>query len=81
MSFLTTYWVWTTPGEFYGMPWVNLAGWFGTGLVLMTALSILDNRSDWSSNIPTDWEPCPGKTKPSSIVWSQSLCRPQTGRR
>lgn len=41
--------------SFYGMPWINLAGWFGTGLVLMTALSLLDDRSNWSKDIPTAW--------------------------
>lgn len=55
MSFLTPYWIWENPGSFYGMPWINLAGWFGTGLVLMTALSLLDDRSNWSKDIPTAW--------------------------
>ena len=55
MSLATNYWIWETPGAFYGMPWVNVAGWFGTGLVLMTALSLLDDRSAWSEAIPTRW--------------------------
>jgi putative membrane protein len=38
MSFLTPYWVWEDTGPFYGMPWINLAGWMGTGLVLMAIL-------------------------------------------
>lgn len=55
MSMATNYWIWETPGAFYGMPWVNLAGWFGTGLVLMTALSFLDDWNDWSAGIPAGW--------------------------
>ncbi len=35
MSSLTRYWVWETPGPYYGMPLVNLAGWFGTGAAIM----------------------------------------------
>ena len=39
MSFLVPYWLWGETGSFYGMPWINLAGWFVTGLVLAAALS------------------------------------------
>ena len=46
MSFLTPYWLWQNPGSFYGMPWVNLAGWALTGVVLtlldLTATGIGD---------------------------------------
>jgi putative membrane protein len=38
MSFLTPYWVWEETGPYYGMPWMNLFGWFVTGLVLMALL-------------------------------------------
>ena len=34
-------WIWQQPGPFYGMPWVNWAGWFGTGLVIMAGLELL----------------------------------------
>ena len=34
-------WIWHVPGPFYGMPWVNWAGWFGTGLVIMAGLEWL----------------------------------------
>jgi len=34
-------WIWQEPGPFYGMPWVNWAGWFGTGLVIMAGLDRL----------------------------------------
>ncbi len=35
MSDLTNYWVWDNHGPYYGMPLVNLLGWFGTGLLIM----------------------------------------------
>ncbi len=54
MSYLTPYWVWENPGPFYGMPWVNLAGWMGTGLVLMTALELLNARS-WTAKLDVRW--------------------------
>lgn len=38
MSHLTAYWVWAQSGPYYGMPWVNLFGWYTTGLLLMGAL-------------------------------------------
>ncbi|MBT8395885.1 MAG: carotenoid biosynthesis protein [Gemmatimonadetes bacterium] len=54
MSFLTPYWVWENPGPFYGMPWINLAGWMGTGLILMGALEILKVRS-WTAKLDVRW--------------------------
>ena len=35
MSALSPYWVWEAEGSYYGMPLVNLAGWFGTGVLIM----------------------------------------------
>ena len=35
MSSLAPYWVWDGDGAYYGMPLVNLLGWFGTGLLIM----------------------------------------------
>jgi putative membrane protein len=54
MSFLTPYWVWENPGPFYGMPWVNLAGWMGTGLVLMVVMEAL-RISSWSAGLGAGW--------------------------
>jgi putative membrane protein len=54
MSFLTPYWVWENPGPFYGMPWVNLAGWMGTGLLLMGILEFLKVQS-WTSRLDVRW--------------------------
>ncbi len=44
MSFLVPYWLWGQAGSFYGMPWINLAGWFVTGFVLSAALSLFRSR-------------------------------------
>jgi uncharacterized membrane protein len=54
MSYLTPYWVWEDTGPFYGMPWVNLAGWMGTGMVLMGILEALGARR-WMAGIPVRW--------------------------
>lgn len=45
MSALTPYWRWEDSGPYYGMPWVNLAGWYLTGIVL---LGVLDGLADWA---------------------------------
>jgi len=42
MSDLTKYWVWENAGPYYGMPLVNLAGWFGTGILIMLAFHFSD---------------------------------------
>ena len=55
MSFLTPYWIWENPGSFYGMPWVNLAGWAFTGVILMVALELLQRRTDWAGALPVRW--------------------------
>lgn len=43
------YWVWHVQGEFYGMPLVNWAGWFGTGVVLSAVYL----------RIVPEWRPAP----------------------
>lgn len=54
MSHATAYWVWGAPGPYYGMPLLNLAGWYATGLALMTALALL--RADgWIARLPVRW--------------------------
>lgn len=35
------FWVWEQPGAFFGMPYQNFAGWFGTGCVFMTVATFL----------------------------------------
>jgi uncharacterized membrane protein len=54
MSYATRYWIWGSTGAYYGMPWLNLFGWYVTGLVLMGALALL--RSDgWIARLPLRW--------------------------
>ncbi len=54
MSLVTKYWVWGVDGPYYGMPILNLVGWYVTGLALMIALSAL--RADrWIARLPLRW--------------------------
>jgi putative membrane protein len=54
MSLVTKYWVWGVDGPYYGMPVLNLVGWYVTGLALMIALSAL--RADrWIALLPSRW--------------------------
>jgi len=46
MSLLTPFWRWETAGPYYGMPLLNLFGWFVTGLALMSVLE-LGNARRW----------------------------------
>jgi carotene biosynthesis associated membrane protein len=54
MSEVTKYWVWGSRGLYYGMPLLNLAGWYATAVALMAALAAL--RADaWLSRLPGRW--------------------------
>lgn len=54
MSHATRYWEWGAPGPYYGMPLLNLFGWYVTGLALMGALAAL--RADgWIARLPARW--------------------------
>lgn len=54
MSRATAYWVWGESGAYYGMPWLNLFGWYVTGLALMGALVAM--RADgWLRALPVRW--------------------------
>lgn len=35
------FWVWEQPGAFFGMPYQNFAGWFGTGATFMTVATLI----------------------------------------
>ena len=54
MSFLTPYWRWAEVGPYYGMPWVNLLGWYVTGLVIMGILDAVGARLGLDS-LPVRW--------------------------
>jgi len=54
MSYATFYWRWEVAGAYYGMPWVNLAGWLFTGALLMGAMVLLRAES-WVRVLPAGW--------------------------
>ena len=54
MTRAAVYWAWGSSGSYYGMPLTNLAGWFVTGLALMTMLSLL-GAERWIDALPTRW--------------------------
>lgn len=54
MSYATKYWVWGEVGPYYGMPLLNLVGWYVTGLLLMGALAALRSES-WIRPLPHRW--------------------------
>jgi uncharacterized membrane protein len=54
MSEATPYWLWGERGPYYGMPLMNLFGWYVTGLVLMVVLERLGAR-DWLSGVSSRW--------------------------
>ena len=54
MSWITKYWVWGQEGPYYGMPLLNLFGWYATGVVLMVALAAL-GADCWGRALPVRW--------------------------
>jgi len=54
MSSATKYWEWGSEGVYYGMPLLNLFGWYITGVALMTALAAL-RADDWLRFLPRRW--------------------------
>jgi uncharacterized membrane protein len=54
MSYATKYWVWGEAGPYYGMPLLNLLGWYVTGVLLMGALAALRAES-WIRDLPHRW--------------------------
>ena len=54
MSYLTSYWVWGAEGSYYGMPLINLFGWFFTGAVIMSAIEWLGVRR-WMQQLSVRW--------------------------
>jgi putative membrane protein len=53
MSAATRYWVWGHSGPYYGMPWMNLFGWYVTGVLLMALLAWRDDG--WVAALPLRW--------------------------
>jgi putative membrane protein len=54
MSFTTKYWIWDTSGPYYGMPILNLVGWFVTGVALMATFVLL-RAGRWIGALPLSW--------------------------
>jgi len=54
MSFATKYWIWGTTGPYYGMPVLNLVGWFVTGVVLMIVFDAM-RAGRWTAALPMSW--------------------------
>ena len=54
MSFATPYWAWGDSGPYYGMPWLNLFGWYVTGVALMSVLAALRAES-WTVRVSPRW--------------------------
>ena len=54
MSLATKYWIWGTAGPYYGMPLLNLFGWFVTGVALMVVFVVM--RADsWIARLSPTW--------------------------
>jgi putative membrane protein len=54
MSVATKYWIWGTTGPYYGMPVLNLVGWFATGVAIMVVFALL-GADTWIDKLPTRW--------------------------
>jgi putative membrane protein len=54
MSFATKYWVWNGIGQYYGMPLLNLLGWFVTGVVIMLVFEVM-RVGRWTTMLPARW--------------------------
>ena len=54
MSLATKYWIWGTSGPYYGMPLLNLFGWFVTGVALMVVFASM-RVDQWIGRLPARW--------------------------
>lgn len=54
MSSATKYWEWGETGPYYGMPLLNLFGWYATGVFLTGALAAL-KAEEWIARLPVTW--------------------------
>ena len=54
MSWATKYWVWGREGPYYGMPLLNLFGWYVTGVALMAVLAAF-RMERLAERVPTRW--------------------------
>ena len=63
------FWIWHETGPYFGMPLRNLAGWFGTGLLFITAGRLLWNERE-APRVPVA---VPYAVYAINIVWSMIL--------
>jgi uncharacterized membrane protein len=70
MSEVTKYWVWGERGPYYGMPLMNLVGWYVTGVVLMGVLEALGSRR-WVERITPAWH---GSYYAANLVLPLGMC-------
>lgn len=54
MSYATRYWLWGESGPYYGMPWLNLFGWYVTGVVLMVVFA-WQRAERWTAQVDRRW--------------------------
>jgi putative membrane protein len=54
MSHASSYWVWGDRGAYYGMPLLNLFGWYLTGVALAAVLETVRARQ-WLAGVPARW--------------------------
>ena len=70
MSEVTRYWVWGERGPYYGMPLMNLFGWYVTGVVLMALLESFGARR-WMSGLTAGWQ---GSYYAANLVLPLGMC-------
>ncbi len=51
MSYTASYWTWSTPGVYFGMPLFNPIGWMITGATIIFAMDVLRTH-EWIDNVP-----------------------------
>ncbi|HSJ65498.1 MAG TPA: carotenoid biosynthesis protein [Gemmatimonadaceae bacterium] len=51
MSYATRHWYWIEEGPFYGMPWVNFAGWMLTGTMVAFAMLLVAPPSRFARRV------------------------------
>ena len=69
MSEVTRYWVWGEPGPYYGMPLMNLFGWYVTGVVLMVVLEWMGARSWLAGRSREGYRQGPGSGRSGTTAW------------
>lgn len=64
------FWTWHEAGPYFGMPWRNLLGWFGTGVAYMALSRLLWRRAPDPARIPA-W--LPFGVYAANVLWAMAL--------